>query len=761
MGGKSSKKKVTVGYRYYWDLFAGLGRGPINSIVAILADKKIVYIGKKDELSTNTSFYINKPNLFGGEDTGGEGGIQGTLDIFMGEKNQVPSDKLKNLLKGLVPGFRGIVTTLFSGLVSCYSASPKPWVYRVRRTNKGWDNNKVWYPEKCLILLHDDTAEVTGINEEINARLPKKASEAEKNALYREIESNIREIHAMNPAHILIECATNRDWGRGLSFDDIDLESFKQSADKLYDEKFGLCFRYNRQDKLDTFVQQILDHIGAAQYADLSTGKLKLKLIRDDYDVDKLPLFTYDNGILSVQDDDSASIDAAPNEVAVTYHNPVTNEDAEVRAQNLASIQAVGLISSSTDYKALPTHDLAARVAQRDLETSVAGITRLVIKFDRRGGVLEPASCFRVSLPDRDIDNMILRVGKIEEQDDGAFLITGVQDVFGFSSTSYSSNQQGSEWIAPDQSVNIVTDVKLIELPYAVLVNTLSTADLAYVHETAGYIGVMATAPSALSINYLLQSRAQGADFTTKNQGDWIPSGQLITTIDRLTTTFEIDSDYLPKVGDGIMIDDEIMRIDTIDVENRIITAGRGCLDTLPSCHYAGSTIRLYDNLDTDNIEYMSGEKVDVKLLTQTSVDTLDENIAPIESIIMSHRQIRPYLPGKIAINTVLYPEEITKSDKYVLTFVHRDRVMQADRLIDCMADNIGPEQGTTYHIEITDTSNNVIWQINTANISIELPYLSNADTDDIHLLTLYSVRNGYESLNRFTVKLPEGHING
>ncbi|MDF7667953.1 hypothetical protein PT273_08885 [Orbaceae bacterium ESL0727] len=242
MGGKSSKKKVTVGYRYYWDLFSGLGRGPINSIVAILADKKIVYIGKKDELSTNTSFFINKPNLFGGEDTGGEGGIQGTLDVFMGEQNQIPSDKLKNLLKGLVPGFRGIVTTLFSGLVSCYSASPKPWVYRVRRTNKGWDNNKVWYPEKCLILLRDDTAEITGINDEINARLPKKALETEKNALYREIETNIREIHAMNPAHILIECATNRDWGRGLSFDDIDLASFKQSADKLYDENLVYVF---------------------------------------------------------------------------------------------------------------------------------------------------------------------------------------------------------------------------------------------------------------------------------------------------------------------------------------------------------------------------------------------------------------------------------------------------------------------------------------------------------------------------------------
>ncbi|VFS27513.1 Uncharacterised protein [Serratia liquefaciens] len=83
-----------------------------------------------------------------------------------------------------MPGFRGLVTTFFSGLVSCYSASPKPWSYRVRRTTQGWDG-PVWYPEKALILLQntegqlDDEADLTA--EQI---------------------ANLRAIHAMNPAHI-------------------------------------------------------------------------------------------------------------------------------------------------------------------------------------------------------------------------------------------------------------------------------------------------------------------------------------------------------------------------------------------------------------------------------------------------------------------------------------------------------------------------------------------------------------------------------
>ncbi|MCX8712283.1 phage tail protein [Gilliamella sp. B3464] len=789
----SKKKKVTVGYRYSWDLFCGLGRGPINSIVAITADKKIVWLGKESDANKNRTIYINKPNLFGGEDTGGEGGIQGNIEIMMGELNQIPSNSLKSILKGLIPGFRGVVTTFYSGLISCYSASPKPWSYRVRRTTKGWDKNNVWYPEKCLILLRDDLSEITGIDSEIESRMRPLNSRGrghliDKNKSKEEIErereeqkrkaeerrrkiaelraalnKNVRDIHAMNPAHILFECATNRDWGRGLNWDEIDIESFKKAADTLFNEKFGLCFRYNRQDQLQTFIQQILDHIGAAQYADLSTGKLTLKLIRNDYDPEKLPLFNYDNGILSVQDDDSASNDATYNEIVVTYSNPVTHEDGTVRAQNLASIQQVGLISNSVEYKAVPTQELAARVAERDLEMNAAGITRLIIKFDRRGGILEPASCFRVSLPDRDIENMILRVGKIEEQNDGALLITGVQDVFSLSSTSYNTSQQTSEWVAPDNSIRAVNDVQLIELPYAVLVSTLSAADLDYVKPSSGYIGVMASAPTLASINYILQSRATGAEFVTQNQGDWTPRATLIRNIDKLTSKFEIDSDYQPSIGEGILINDEFMRIDSVDIKNNTIIVGRGCLDSLPRAHKAGSNIWFYmNNIETDDIDYLSSEKVDVKLLTQTSAGTLNEGIAPIKSVCMQHRQIRPYLPGNIRINNMLYPDSIKTAENYVLSFAHRDRVLQIDRLIDCLSSNIGPENNATYQIEISDSyTKAVLWQINTTNTLIQLPYSSTDDNinDDIHILTLYTIRDGYESLNKFTVKLPKGRV--
>ncbi|STV07654.1 Uncharacterised protein [Klebsiella pneumoniae subsp. ozaenae] len=508
-------------YRYSWDIQAGIGRGPVNEIVAISADKKTVFAGTPARLPATRRFTSTSLICSGVKTPAGEGGIQGTLEVMMGGPDQVPSPSLLTLLTGLVPGFRGLVTTFFSGLVSCYSASPKPWSYRVRRTTQGWDG-PVWYPEKALILLQntegqlDDEADLTA--EQI---------------------ANLRAIHAMNPAHILVECALNRDWGRGLVLGDLNIDSYRIAADRLYDEGFGLCFRYNRQDDLNTFVQQVLDHIGAAQYGDLSTGKLTLKLLRDDYDPNTLPLFTYDNGIVGVQDDDSTSADAAPNEIVVTYRDPVTNSEGEVRAQNLGAIQNVGLISESVEYKAVPTHALGARLAQRDLETRAAGLTRLIINFDRRGGVLTPAGVFRISLPERNIGNMVMRVGKIEEQDTGELKVTAIQDVFGMPSTSYSSGEQGSTWSPPDKTARPVTDSQLLETAlYRPGCHRRAGGAGGHSPE-AGYLGVMASAPSSASINYLLQTRADGVNWRGNLNGDWTPAVTLTQPAGRFDTTFK------------------------------------------------------------------------------------------------------------------------------------------------------------------------------------------------------------------------------
>lgn len=741
MGGKGGSKKVTVGYKYAWDIHAGLGRGPVNEIVAITADKKMVFAGAEGQIRANTSVKIDKPNLFGGTDTGGEGGIKGTLYFLFGGRDQTSLGVMKTILTGSVPGFRGMVTTFFSGMISAYSSSPKPWSYRVRRSTAGWKNNSVWYKEKALIRLSNNTASLPNDAELTDAQ-----------------RANLRTIHAMNPAHILIEAATNPDWGRGLSLSDISEDSYKAAADTLYNEGFGLCFRYNRQTDLDQFVQQVLDHIGAAQYADLETGLLCLKLIRNDYSAASLPLFTWDDGIIDITEDDSTALDTAVNEVVVTWHDPVTHSDGEARAQNLGAIANAGTISSSVEYKAIPTFDLAARLAARDLETGAAGIARLTLKLNRRASSLTPASCFRVSLPERGIDNMVLRVGKIGENDDGSISVTAVQDVFGMPATSWGSGNQASEWQPPDKTPQPVTASVSFELPYAVLAGNLSQTELAALSDSACYIGTMAKSPSSLSVNFLYQTRAAGTEWRTASTGDWTRTLTLNTEAGPTDKLLYYDADIVPAIGDVLLIDDEIVKVISVNTTVRKIRVARGCADTLPRHHAAGVFAWLVsDNLETDSTEYLKGDVVSVRLLTQTGAGVLNETAAPVSDVTPVQRQSRPYPPAHVRLNDVAWPDVAPVAAEYVLTWSHRDRLLQADQLIDADEPDTGPEPGTTYQISII-RAGQTLWMTQTPDYPVSVPWVPDSMQASAELM-ICSLRSGLESMRSWVITLPPGAV--
>ena len=134
------KKKVTIGYRYFMGIHAGLSPGPLDEIVEIRVGDKTAWQGS---ITSNAEININQPDLFGGEEK--EGGIVGTLAVLMGAPEQSIHARLATMLGGIVPAFRGVASTFFDGMVCAMSAYPKPWSYRVRRITSGWDG-ECWYP---------------------------------------------------------------------------------------------------------------------------------------------------------------------------------------------------------------------------------------------------------------------------------------------------------------------------------------------------------------------------------------------------------------------------------------------------------------------------------------------------------------------------------------------------------------------------------------------------------------------------------------
>ncbi|WNY75981.1 phage tail protein [Pasteurella multocida] len=778
MGGKNKSSPVTVGYRYYWDVHSGLGRGPIDEMVELRVDDKTAYMTTPGEITQNRAIFIDKPNLFGGDETGGEGGVQGRMEILMGEPDQKPSQMLVNLLKGiynpalnisrstllknsekrkekerqdaffrnediptiipesqeLIPGFRGIVSTVYSGLISCYSAYPKKHSYRIRRTHKGWRNGTVWYPEKCRIVLRNDHLKISGIN-----------AMQEKQA---------RQIHAMNPAHILVQCATDMSWGGKKELNDLDLDSYRIAADTLFEEGFGLCIRYNRQSSIKEFIQLILDHIGAVQYDDIETGKLAIKLLRNDYDAKRLHTFTADNGILSVQDDDSGASNANPNQIIVTYLDPVANKEGTAKADNLASIQRHGVISKKVDYKGVPTFDLAARLAQRELEMGTSGLMRLKVVFDMRGSQIKPGEVYKLHLPERDIESVIFRVGAITNgHEEGQFEVTFIQDVFGLPMANYSTVQAESLYIPPDYSAKVVSQDKsrLFELPYHLYPLLLTEADIAFLKPTDCYVGALAMAPTQLSTYYRLLTSA-GGEYGDNGARSFTPSIILRSDLGKYdrVLAFEVDGDYSGLTeAQALMIDDEIVKIEHVDFVSKTLTIGRGCADTLPQAHLKGARGWCYLlGFGIDNTKYLPSETIKAKIITHTAQQVLAEDDAPVISLTTQQRWLRPYSPGNVKINGI-YTDKISDSSAFTITWAHRDRDMQSDKLIAHHDESTVLGEGVSYVLTL-HYMGKIIRTITTQNTRFSYPDEAKQEGEQIDKITLFSTKNGLDSWQQY-----------
>lgn len=698
-----------IGFKYGISILMGLARGPLDELVQINAGDLPIW-ASGGLLAVNTTIDIDKGDIFGGDQK--EGGIKGQAEVMFGDINQStvgsdieaeiggrtdPADAtsvfgadIPDADLGITPpvetgvsgpfpamgGLRGVTTIFYKGLICSNSPYPKSWSFRVRRAKKGWFNDVTWYPEEAQIAMDDGSG---------------------------------NPIIAMNPAHILYECMTNPVWGRGLPTSAIDEPSFISAANTLCQEKFGLCLAWNRSVLLQEFMQMVINHIGAALYTDRTSGLQTLRLLRKDYNVDDLPIFDYSSGLLSIQDDTTTAPDNSHSEIIVNWINSITGKPGQTRVQNLAGTQANQTVTSTTlDYPGIPTPDLAARVALRDMQMQGAGIKGYTLILDRRGRQIAPAGLFRIHVPDRGIDDMVLRAGKVEEGPIGSrtIKIVGIQDVFGLEATTYLTPPVSS-FIPPDREARPVILRVIQEANYRDVYRQASAADLAALETVSGAISVAAHAPTSLSTAYGLSTHGPGEDYSVHGVFGWAPSALIQSDIGYYDTTVKLTNPYLlnkatlPSVA---WIDDELVYCTSYDTSTRTLTIGRGAVDTIPQPHDASSRIWFSQGFTgTDKREYVAGDTIDIKLLTQTNTDKLDVLSAPEETLDLVGRQGLPYPPGDFQIGGIPFANVLTQIGDLVLTWTHRDRIQEADHVLVHQDGSTGPETGVTYRVEIYD----------------------------------------------------------
>lgn len=206
------------------------------------------------------------------------------------------------------------------------------------------------------------------------------------------------------------------------------------------------------------------------------------------------------------------------------------------------------------------------------------------------------------------------------------------------------------------------------------------------------------------------------SDYTITAEGSFTAMGLLggpmtaspaNTTI--TLTAFRGDAAGDLPIGLGVMIDDEICRIASVAFPE--VTLQRGCADTIPAPHAADAQVWFFsDTAISNSREYLATDTVGVKMLPFTAASgPVPVGNAPPLSVTLNWRAFRPYPPGKVLVNGMAFnmgPFAIPEGETQLLfSWAHRDRLLQADQLIDHNADSIGPELGTTYRVRVLSAS--------------------------------------------------------
>jgi len=520
-------------------------------------------------------------------------------------------------------------------------------------------------------------------------------------------------VRGVNPAHILYYARTQNDMGREATTNMHDA-SFRGAADWYYAQGFGLCTEYDpANESLDDFIARIEKVAGCSMSRSPIDGLWYLDVANGVYDLASLPILT-DDDILDFSESPGLH-DSAPNSKSVQYFDPAQKESISTApVQAMALIDAFGTLHDQVSYPEVPTSGLALRLADRDLRADVTPKRAFTLTTTRISYAWRVGTYFRLQSPKRGIADMvcILAEKSTGTLKSGAIKITASQDIYSLATVSFVDTEHGVDTRHSPIAVPIVTQIA-IEAPYIVLCATLASSTLNGLDNEAAFVLAAAVDPAA-SRDYTMQLSPHAADaYSNVGSGEWCPTALIVEgdtmigaaprtafTLASATGLASVD------VGSWALWDDEIVRIDAIDSSANTLTLGRGCADTVPAPHAENSRILFVDAaFASEATELIAGESVDIRLLTNAFGSQLDPSNATSMTVALVGRAALPYPPGRVTVAGTDAPASVSGS--FTVTWAHRNRVAQADQLVDTSMPDVTPAPNTRYGLRFrrADTS--------------------------------------------------------
>ena len=563
----------------------------------------------------------------------------------------------------------------------------------------------------------------------------------------------------MNPAHILRELVLSQHTGfNSQSLQNlINESSFKTAADKFFEERLGLSYLWNSQSKFEDLKKNIEKVADCVLEQNAETNQFEIKLIRNNYDIDDLPIFDKTN-IVKISDIKKNIVTEMVNSVTVNFIDRTNDyKQGSVTVRDDALIAIAGRENNTTvSYDTIYSRLLASRLAMRDLAYLSSDLASVTLTINLDGRTLGRGDVFLLNMPHLGLDNVVMRILSADygTQKNNQVTFECSRDVFSLPTSSVINVQPS---VSPDKGIaRPVEDFVIIESPYYELVynygqqmvDKLLTGD----NELSGQI---AAAFVGLPENTLLAEivTSSSDNFDNAENVFECEMRKLLSQIDRMDSVIKLNESPEDNEYKWILIDDEILFVESHNGNELIVK--RGCLDTIPEMHSQNSRVYFCGGqLMLKSEEYNEGDKVDCRIITRTSTNLLDIADATGRVIDITGRAIRPYPPANVTINGSYYPASII-GKTIEINWSSRNRLQQTSGImVGWYEGDVTVENGVKYRVILRHFSNVLVDTI------VEEPCflfdISHLKKGDFHI-ELSSIKNDLESSQKFKHTLNVG----
>ncbi len=237
-----------------------------------------------------------------------------------------------------------------------------------------------------------------------------------------------------NPADVLYDLLKGTFGKLGLDYTLVDYETFRAAAEALNDEEHGYSRAIEDSSSADEIISDILKQIDAVMYEDPIDSKIKLKLIRGDYD----PTLCRDINPETCERIDTPAAGGwtgRVNKIRVVFPDRDSNyAPGSATAHNQANaVGQNGLVEELViQMPGVCTQALANDIAGRELAARSRPMFKCTAIVDRSFLRTVPGDVVSINWPDWHISGMLMRVAGVTRGSlqNGAIKLELIQDFF-------------------------------------------------------------------------------------------------------------------------------------------------------------------------------------------------------------------------------------------------------------------------------------------------------------------------------------------